>query len=164
HKARPHVLLLVILFGAALLYGDGVVTPAISVLSAVEGLKGAAPSLAPAIVPITIVILVLLFLVQKRGTEGIGFVFGPVMVLWFFAIAALGTRQIILHPGVLAALNPYHAMHFLFAGPEHAFSVLGAVILCIAGGEALYADMGHFGRKPIALAWYGLVLPSLVLA
>jgi KUP system potassium uptake protein len=162
-KSRPHLLVLVVIFGAALLYGDGVVTPAISVLSAVEGLKAVAPGLAKWIVPITIAILVALFLVQRRGTRGIGFAFGPVMVLWFLVIGTLGVRQIIQRPTVMAALNPMHAVQFCTARPRDAFTVLGAVILCIAGGEALYADMGHFGRKPIALAWYGLVLPSLVL-
>ncbi|HEY4116787.1 MAG TPA: KUP/HAK/KT family potassium transporter, partial [Byssovorax sp.] len=162
-KARPHALVLVILFGAALLYGDGVVTPAISVLSAVEGLKSVAPGLASWIVPITIAILVCLFLVQRRGTGDIGVVFGPVMVLWFLAIAALGARQIALNPGVMTALDPRKAIGFVAASPGAAFTALGAVILCIAGGEALYADMGHFGRRPIAIAWYALVLPSLVL-
>jgi KUP system potassium uptake protein len=162
-KSRPHLLVLVILFGAALLYGDGVVTPAISVLSAVEGLKAVAPGLTTWIVPITVAILVLLFLVQRRGTQDIGFVFGPVMVLWFVAIAALGIGQIIHQPIVLGALSPTYAFRFCAAEPHQAFIVLGAIILCIAGGEALYADMGHFGRKPIALAWYGLVLPSLIL-
>jgi KUP system potassium uptake protein len=163
-KARPHALVLVILFGAALLYGDGVITPAISVLSAVEGLKAAAPGLTSWIVPITIAILVGLFAVQRRGTSGIGVVFGPVMVVWFLAIAALGTAQIVAHPLVLQALSPHHMIRFFATGGLQAFGVLGAVILCIAGGEALYADMGHFGRRPIAIAWYGLVLPSLILA
>jgi len=161
-KARRHVLVLVIIFGAALLYGDGVVTPAISVLSAVEGVKAVAPRLASFIVPITIAILAVLFFVQRRGTQGIGFVFGPVMVLWFLAIGTLGAIQIAHQPIVLSALNPVHAVRFLSQGVE-SFSVLGAVVLCIAGGEALYADMGHFGRRPIIIAWYGIVLPSLVL-
>jgi KUP system potassium uptake protein len=162
-KARRHALVLVILFGAALLYGDGVVTPAISVLSAVEGLKAVAPSLTPWIVWITVVILIGLFLVQRRGTHRIGFVFGPVMVLWFLTIATLGAVQIVRAPIVLAALNPMHAVRFFRIGGLSAFSVLGAVILTIAGGEALYADMGHFGRRPITLAWYVLVLPALIL-
>ncbi|CAN5719502.1 hypothetical protein BH09MYX1_BH09MYX1_00410 [soil metagenome] len=162
-KHRPKILVFTILFGASLLYGDGVVTPAISVLSAVEGLKLAAPPLAPYIVEITVAILVVLFLVQRRGTEGIGFVFGPVMALWFIVIASLGIRQIIHAPEVLEAIDPRSAIRFCAARPKEAFTVLGAVILCIAGAEALYADMGHFGRKPIAIAWYGLVLPSLVL-
>jgi len=162
-KARPHALVLVILFGAALLYGDGVVTPAISVLSAIEGLKAVAPGLTPWIVPITIAILVGLFMVQRHGTHSIGVVFGPVMVVWFLAIGALGLAQVVRAPGVLVALNPVTAIQFFRGSPSAAFGSLGAVILCIAGGEALYADMGHFGRRPIALAWYALVLPSLVL-
>jgi len=162
-KARRRLLVLVILFGSALLYGDGVVTPAISVLSAVEGLKGAAPGLTKWIVPITIAILVALFLVQRKGTQGIGFAFGPVMVVWFLAIAALGVRQIVRTPLVLLALDPRRAVIYFAHGGWGAFSVLGAVILCIAGAEALYADMGHFGRRPIALAWYSIVLPSLVI-
>jgi len=162
-KSRPFVLILVILFGSALLYGDGVVTPAISVLSAVEGLKTGAPSLAHWIVPITVAILVVLFLVQRRGTEDIGFAFGPVMVIWFLSIAALGLRQIIMNHQVVFALNPLYAYRFCTTHPHDAFVSLGAVILCIAGGEALYADMGHFGRKPIVIAWYGLVLPALVI-
>ena len=161
--ARRPLLVLVILFGSALLYGDGVVTPAISVLSAVEGLKGAAPGLTKWIVPITIAILVALFLVQRKGTQGIGFAFGPVMIIWFLTIAALGARQIVRTPLVLLALDPRRAIVYFAHGGWSAFSVLGAVILCIAGAEALYADMGHFGRRPIALAWYTIVLPSLVL-
>ncbi|MEO8875114.1 MAG: potassium transporter Kup [Polyangiaceae bacterium] len=162
-KSRPHLLVLVILFGAALLYGDGVVTPAISVLSAVEGLKAVAPGLTSWIVPITIAILVMLFMVQRRGTQDIGGIFGPVMVLWFVVIGALGIGQIVHKPIVLAAILPTYAFHFCAQQPHAAFIVLGAVILCIAGGEALYADMGHFGRRPLAIAWYGLVLPSLIL-
>jgi KUP system potassium uptake protein len=160
--ARPKVLVLVIMFGAALLYGDGVVTPAISVLSAVEGIKATTPALAHWIVPITIVILVLLFMVQRRGTNDIGFVFGPVMVIWFVAIGALGVASIVHEPIVMTAINPVWGVRYALARPHDAFVVLGAVILCIAGGEALYADMGHFGRKPIALAWYTLVFPTLI--
>jgi KUP system potassium uptake protein len=162
-KSRAKALVLVILFGAALLYGDGVVTPAISVLSAVEGVKAVAPGLARFVVPITVVILVFLFLAQKRGTQSIGFAFGPVMVLWFIAIGALGAMQIAKNPVVFSALSPLAAVRFATEEPGAAFTVLGAVILCIAGGEALYADMGHFGRRPIAMAWGGLVLPSLLL-
>jgi KUP system potassium uptake protein len=162
-KARPRALVLIILFGAALLYGDGVVTPAISVLSAVEGLKTAAPDLDRWIVPITIAILVGLFLVQRRGTERIGILFGPAMVVWFIAIGALGATQVEKNPMVLSALSPLHAARFFVESPRLAFTSLGAVILCVAGGEALYADMGHFGRRPIAIAWYALALPSLVL-
>jgi KUP system potassium uptake protein len=159
---RPIVLVLIVLFGAALLYGDGVVTPAISVLSAVEGLKTAAPSLASLVIPLTVVILILLFLVQKRGTEGIGHVFGPVMVVWFVAIGTLGVWQIFKNPIVLLAVDPRCAATFFMHGGRHAFLVLGAIVLCIAGGEALYADMGHFGRRPIALAWYAIVMPALL--
>lgn len=163
-KARSSALVLVILFGAALLYGDGVVTPAISVLSAVEGLKAVVPSLASwMIVGITVAILVGLFVIQRRGTQGIGFIFGPIMVVWFLAIGLLGLRQIVLEPSVLHALHPMYAIRFFQTGGLASFSVLGAVVLCIAGGEALYADMGHFGRRPVVLAWYGLVLPTLLL-
>lgn len=162
-KARAHSLVLVLIFGAALLYGDGVVTPAISVLSAVEGMKAATPALSSWIVPTTIAILVALFLIQRRGTEGLGVVFGPAMVLWFLAIATLGARQIVREPLVLSAVNPFHAVRFFAGSTGAAFTALGAVILCVAGGEALYADMGHFGHRPIAIAWYGVVLPALVL-
>jgi KUP system potassium uptake protein len=160
--ARPKVLVLVIMFGASLLYGDGVVTPAISVLSAVEGLKAATPTLAQWIVPITIVILIALFLVQRRGTQNIGFVFGPVMVIWFLAIGALGIASIAHEPVVLTAVNPACAVRYALLRPHDAFVVLGAIILTVAGGEALYADMGHFGHKPIAIAWYALVFPTLI--
>jgi len=159
---RPKVLVLLVLFGAALLYGDGVITPAISVLSAVEGLKIAAPSLSSWVVPITIAILVGLFVVQKRGTQGIGTVFGPVMIVWFLAIGVLGALQVVKNVDVLYALDPRYAVAFLGVGGSRAFMVLGGVVLTIAGGEALYADMGHFGRKPIAIAWYTLVLPCLL--
>ncbi len=162
-SARPRILVLVVLFGASLLYGDGVVTPAISVLSAVEGLKATAPGLAPWIVPITIAILIGLFSVQRKGTQAIGFAFGPVMVVWFLAIATLGVMQIVRTPVVLQAVDPRWAVRYFARGGLPAFSVLGAVILCVAGAEDLYADMGHFGRRPIMLAWYGLVLPALVL-
>jgi KUP system potassium uptake protein len=163
-ERRARVLVLAVLFGAGLLYGDGVITPAISVLSAVEGLKAVAPSLTTNwTVGITIAILAALFMVQRHGTERIGFVFGPVMVVWFIALGALGARQIVHAPVVLTALNPLHAARFFLQRPHAAFATLGAIVLCVAGGEALYADMGHFGRRPIALAWYGVVLPALVL-
>jgi len=152
-----------VVFGAALLYGDGIITPAISVLSAIEGLEVATDKLKPVVVPITCVILVGLFAVQKRGTAGIGRVFGPIMVVWFLSIAALGIGFIIKNPDVLQALWPGHAVTFFAAHGAHGIIVLGAVVLAITGGEALYADMGHFGRGPIRVAWYGLVLPSLVL-
>lgn len=151
------------LFGAALLYGDGVITPAISVLSAVEGLSVATNVLDPYIVPITVVILVALFAVQRRGTGGIGKVFGVAMVVWFFSIAAAGLSWVIRAPRILHAVNPVHAVRFLSHHGLKGFLVLGAVVLCITGGEALYADMGHFGRRPIRIAWYTLVFPSLLL-
>ncbi len=160
---RPLWLVLLVLFGAALLYGDGVVTPAISVLSAVEGLKIAAPALSELVVPLTAVILVGLFFAQKKGTEGIGYVFGPLMVFWFVSIGVLGLLQVVKHPVVLTAIDPRHAIAFFVNGGKDAFLLLGAIVLCIAGGEALYADMGHFGRRPIAIAWYALVVPALLL-
>jgi KUP system potassium uptake protein len=152
-----------ILFGAALLYGDGVITPAMSVLSAVEGLEVATNAFDHATVPITVAILLALFWGQKGGTDRIGRVFGPIMLVWFGTLAVLGTLAIMRYPEVLGALSPSHALRFLFADPKHAFVVLGSVVLCITGGEALYADMGHFGRKPIQLAWYVAVFPALVL-
>jgi KUP system potassium uptake protein len=152
-----------VVFGAALLYGDGIITPAISVLSAVEGLEVATTALKPAIVPLTCVILVGLFWVQKRGTAGIGKVFGPIMILWFGTLAVLGATHLVKNPAVLAAVDPRYAVRFFAAHGEHGFAVLGSVVLAITGGEALYADMGHFGRKPIRLAWFALVLPALVI-
>ena len=151
------------LFGAALLYGDGVITPAISVLSAVEGLEVATPALAPWIVPVTVSILAALFLVQRRGTAGVGAVFGPATLVWFVSIALIGIPWIVAKPGILAAIEPAHAVRFLFAHGFHGFLVLGSVVLCITGGEALYADMGHFGLRPIRLAWYAVVFPALLL-
>jgi KUP system potassium uptake protein len=157
-------LLIVALIGAALLYGDGVITPAISVLSAVEGLKLDAPRLAPAVVPISIAILVGLFLVQRKGTAFIGNIFGPVMPLWFIAIAALGLRGIIMAPRILSALSPHHALVFLLhARPGIGFAILGAAFLALTGAEAMYADMGHFGRSPIRLGWFAVVFPALLL-
>ena len=157
-------LLVVGLIGAALLYGDGVITPAISVLSAVEGLKIDAPALAPMVVPITITILVGLFLVQRKGTEFVGNIFGPVMLVWFIAIAVLGLRGILQSPSILAAVSPHHAVLYLsHAGPGIAFAVLGAAFLALTGAEAMYADMGHFGRLPIQLGWFAIVSPALML-
>jgi KUP system potassium uptake protein len=161
---RRRLLLGVGLFGAALLYGDGVITPAISVLGAVEGIGVAAPGLPDWVVPlISALILVVLFLFQRFGTARVGAVFGRVMIAWFLAIAALGVHGILQHPGVLAALNPWYALAFLFRDGPHGFLVLGAVVLVVTGGEALYADMGHFGARPIRLAWFAVVLPALVL-
>ncbi|HEX3555593.1 MAG TPA: potassium transporter Kup [Thermoanaerobaculia bacterium] len=151
------------LFGAALLYGDGMITPAISVLSAVEGLEVATSFFRPYVVPITIAILVGLFVIQRRGTAKIGALFGPVMMVWFVVLAALGLRWIAHEPRVLVAVNPWHAVRFFLHDGLRGFLVLGAVFLVATGGEALYADMGHFGRRPIRLAWFTVVLPSLLL-
>src|ERR1700730_2739475 len=157
-------LLIVGLVGAALLYGDGAITPAISVLSAVEGLKVDAPSLAPAVMPLTVVILIGLFLVQKKGAGFIGNIFGPVMLAWFVVIALLGVHGIVRAPGVLAALSPLYAFDLLIHEDFHiSFAILGAAFLAVTGGEAMYADMGHFGRVPIRLAWFIVALPALVL-
>ncbi|MCS3449307.1 KUP system potassium uptake protein [Bradyrhizobium elkanii] len=160
---RAH-LLVVGLIGAALLYGDGAITPAISVLSAIEGLKVDAPSLTPAVVPITVVILIGLFMMQKQGTGFIGRIFGPVMLFWFAVLAALGIHGIVKAPGVLVALSPLYAFDFLIHQDFHvSFAILGAAFLAVTGGEAMYADMGHFGRFPIRLAWFAVCLPALVL-
>jgi KUP system potassium uptake protein len=157
-------LLIVGLIGAALLYGDGVITPAISVLSAVEGLKIDAPALSPAVAPITIAILVGLFLVQRKGTEFVGNIFGPVMLVWFIAIAVLGLGGILQSPSILTAVSPHHAVLYLsHAGPGIAFAVLGAAFLTLTGAEAMYADMGHFGRLTIQLGWFAIVSPALML-
>lgn len=157
-------LLIVGLIGAALLYGDGAITPAISVLSAIEGLKVDAPSLTPVVVPLTIVILVGLFVMQKQGTGVIGQIFGPVMLGWFVVLALLGIHGIIKAPAVLAALSPFYAINFLVHQDFRiSFAILGAAFLAVTGGEAMYADMGHFGRLPIRLAWFVVALPALVL-
>jgi KUP system potassium uptake protein len=162
--SRRAALLIVGLIGAALLYGDGVITPAISVLSAVEGLKIDAPALAPIVVPITIIILVALFLVQRKGTEFVGSIFGPAMLVWFLAIAVLGLTGIARSPAILEAISPHHAVLYLaHAGPGIAFAVLGAAFLTLTGAEAMYADMGHFGRLPIQLGWFAIVSPALML-
>ena len=163
-KSWRSYLLIVGLIGAALLYGDGVITPAISVLSAIEGLKLDAPGLTPMVVPISLAILLGLFLVQRKGTAFIANIFGPVMLLWFVAIGLLGLRAIGRNPAILGALSPHHALAYLVqAPPGIAFAVLGAVFLAVTGGEAMYADMGHFGRLPIRLGWFGVVLPGLLL-
>ncbi|MBI3149322.1 MAG: potassium transporter Kup [Betaproteobacteria bacterium] len=160
---QRRALIILGLFGAALFYGDGVITPAISVLSAVEGLEVATPALKPYVVPTALIILVVLFAVQRRGTATVGSLFGPVMVLWFFALGILGTISIAHTPEVLRALAPWHALRFFETHPLLGFFSLGAAVLALTGAEALYADMGHFGRKPIQLAWFGLVLPCLLL-
>jgi KUP system potassium uptake protein len=164
-RIRPGTLALTLmgLFGAALLYGDGVITPAISVLSALEGLNVATDVFKPYVLPASLVVLVLLFTAQMRGTASIGRVFGPVMLVWFLVIGGLGGAAVWQHPGVLLALNPLAALGFLAAHGWHSFIVLGGVFLAVTGGEALYADMGGIGRAPIRAGWYGLVLPSLLL-
>jgi KUP system potassium uptake protein len=156
-------LVLIGLFGAALLYGDGMITPAITVLSAVEGLDVATPFFEPYILPITIAILVALFAVQHRGTAGVARIFGPVTLVWFLSLAALGAYHIVREPGVLRAVNPLYAVHFFRENGWTGFLVLGSVFLVVTGGEALYADLGHFGAKPIRFAWFRLVLPALLL-
>ncbi|HET7488017.1 MAG TPA: potassium transporter Kup [Acidimicrobiales bacterium] len=162
-RGAPWVFLLVGLFGAALLYGDGMITPSISVLAAVEGTLVAQPGLKPLVIPAAVVILIGLFAVQHKGTAVIGRIFGPVMIVWFSTMAVLGGSHIVQRPGVLRAVWPGHAVSFFVHNGFTGFLVLGAVILVVVGGEALYADMGHFGRGPIAVGWYALVLPSLVL-
>ncbi len=165
-KDRPVLrrrLLLVGIFGTCLFYGDGVITPAISVLSAVEGLEVVSPAFRKAVIPLTLVILFALFAVQKHGTAGIGRFFGPITLVWFLAIAVLGVSHIVTHPEILWALSPHHALRFMFENPGTTFIILGAVVLCVTGGEALYADMGHFGKQPIRLAWFTVVMPALIL-
>ncbi len=165
-KDRPplrRLLMVVGLFGTAIFYGDGVITPAISVLSAVEGLGVAAPALTGWVVPVTLLVLTALFAVQRYGTGGIGKTFGPITLIWFFALIALGVPHIAEQPGVLVALNPTYALGFFYAQPLVSFIALGAVVLVVTGGEALYADLGHFGKLPIRIAWYGLVMPALVI-
>ncbi len=161
--ALRKVLLLVGIFGSCLFYGDGVITPAISVLSAVEGLEVVSPAFKSYVISLTLVVLLLLFSVQKRGTAGIGKFFGPLTVVWFATIALLGVVQIVGNPTILWALSPHHALRFIWLQPTIAFVILGAVVLCVTGAEALYADMGHFGKKPIRLAWFAVVMPALTL-
>ncbi len=164
HKpALRRRLLLIGMFGAALFYGDGVITPAISVLSAVEGLEIVSPAFTRYVIPLTLLILFALFLVQKRGTGGIGRFFGPITLLWFVAIGVLGAVQIVGNPAILKALSPWYALKFMFASPGTTFVILGAIVLCVTGAEALYADLGHFGKRPIRLAWFGIVMPALTL-
>lgn len=159
---RP-VIIAVGLFGAALIYGDGAITPAISVLSAIEGLQIATPAFTPYILPLTVVILVALFVIQPLGTARIGRAFGPIMLAWFWTIGLLGIWGISKHPAILFALSPHYAVQFLVHGGAHAFLILGGVFLCVTGAEALYADMGHFGAGPIRIAWSVVVFPCLVL-
>ncbi len=151
------------IFGACLLYGDGMITPAISVLSAVEGLKVVTLEFEKFVIPITLLILAVLFLLQKRGTAKIGALFGPIILIWFLTLAVLGIREIISHPMIFKALSPTYGISFLIQSGLHGFTVLGAVFLVVTGAEALYADLGHFGKKPIRLVWFGLVLPALVI-
>jgi KUP system potassium uptake protein len=150
-------------FGVALFFGDGVITPAISVLSAVEGLEVVTPAAQPYVLPISLTVLFLLFLVQKRGTDVLGKFFGPIMTVWFAAIGLMGLFPILQHPAVLKAISPYYALHFAFVHYQLAFVTLGAVFLCVTGAEALYADMGHFGKRPIRIAWFSIVMPCLIL-
>jgi KUP system potassium uptake protein len=165
-KDRPElrrILLVVGIFGTCLFYGDGVITPAISVLSAIEGLEVLSPQLNHYVIPLTLVVLFLLFAVQKRGTGGIGRFFGPITLVWFAAIALLGISHIVTNPAILKALSPHYAVLFMYRNPAITFIILGAVVLCVTGAEALYADLGHFGKKPIRLAWFAIVMPALTL-
>ncbi len=165
-KAQPklrQVLLLMGVFGATLFYGDSVITPAISVLGAIEGIEVATPALKAYVVPLSLAVLLGLFFVQRWGTAAVGRVFGPIIVLWFLTLAVTGVMQIAAQPSILAALNPLEAWQFLLARGWHVFAAVGAIVLALTGAEALYADMGHFGRRPIQLAWMGLVLPCLAL-
>jgi KUP system potassium uptake protein len=161
-QKRNSLILACGLFGAALIYGDGAITPAISVLSAVEGIKVVSPIVAPFVLPFCVIILFTLFAVQYHGTTRIGWVFGPVMALWFVAIGILGIGGIAQYPAVLMALNPWYGVHYLLTSGWTGFTVLGGVFLAVTGAEALYADMGHIGARPIRVAWYGLVLPTLL--
>ena len=165
-KDKPRlrkVLLAVGIFGTSLFYGDGVITPAISVLSAVEGLEVVSPHFKQYVIPLTLVVLFCLFAVQKRGTSGIGKFFGPVTLIWFLTIAVLGVSHIVTHPEILWAMSPHHALGFMWAHPGISFIILGAVVLCVTGAEALYADLGHFGKRPIRLAWFAVAMPALTL-
>jgi KUP system potassium uptake protein len=165
-KDKPElrrILLIIGIFGTSLFYGDGVITPAISVLSAVEGLEVISPAFEKYVIPATLVILFALFAVQKRGTAGIGKFFGPITLVWFAVLALLGAAQIITNPIILKALSPHYAVMFMWFNPGTTFIILGAVVLCVTGAEALYADLGHFGKKPIRLAWFAVVMPALTL-
>ena len=157
------VLLMVGIFGTALFYGDGVITPAISVLSAVEGLEVVSPAFRRYVIPLTLVVLFALFVVQKRGTGGLGRFFGPITLVWFITLAVLGVVHIWHDPVILLAISPHYALGFIIDNPLVTFIILGAVVLCVTGAEALYADLGHFGKKPIRLAWFAIVMPALTL-
>lgn len=162
---RRHVSVILLgLVGASLLLADGTITPAISVLGALEGLAVATPVFTPVVVPLAVVILIALFALQRRGTARVAMIFGPVTLIWFATIAVLGLRSIAAEPRVLAAVNPLHAVRFFLANGTHGFLILGAVVLCITGGEALYSDLGHFGRRPIRLAWFTIAFPALLLS
>lgn len=162
-KTEKWMLIVIGVFGASLLYGDGILTPAISVLGAMEGLSVATPTFSPFVVPITITILFALFLIQSKGTTGVGKIFGPVTLFWFFVIGALGVAQIYHYSHILIAINPYFGIDFFLRNGWHGFIILGSVFLVVTGGEALYADMGHFGTRPIRLAWFTVALPALLL-
>lgn len=162
-KGKKAFIVFIGLFGAALLYGDGMITPAISVLSAIEGIKIITPVFEPYILPITIAILIGLFIFQKKGTSGVGFIFGPLMLVWFTTLGLLGVRSLLQSPEILKALNPYHGVQFFAAHGWPGVLVLGSVFLVVTGGEALYADLGHFNLKSIRIGWFGLVLPGLML-
>ena len=165
-KDRPElrrILLVVGIFGTCLFYGDGVITPAISVLSAIEGLEVVSPAFKEYVIPLTLAVLFCLFALQKRGTAGIGQFFGPITLVWFAAISLLGIFHIASNPAILKALSPHYAALFIFDNPLTTFIILGAVVLCVTGAEALYADLGHFGKKPIRLAWFSIVMPALTL-
>ncbi|MFM8945105.1 MAG: KUP/HAK/KT family potassium transporter, partial [Actinomycetota bacterium] len=161
--AKAGILVTLGVFGTSLLYGDGIITPAISVLSAVEGLEEVSMSFKDWVIPIAIAIIAALFLVQRRGAGAVGKVFGPIMMIWFATLALLGLSKIVDAPEIIQSINPYHAYHYFTHQTGKAFLSLGSIFLVVTGGEALYADMGHFGRKPITYGWYGMVLPSLVL-
>src|SRR6202142_4441973 len=160
---RQRVIVMLAALGAALFYCDALITPAISVLSAVEGLENLSPTTAGAVVPVTLVIIIALFAIQSRGTERVGRMFGPIMVLWFLVLAVTGLLALIKHPSVLAALSPGFGLLLLLQRPGVSLAILGGVFLAMTGGEALYADMGHFGKKPVRIAWFAVVWPSLVI-
>jgi KUP system potassium uptake protein len=162
-QRQRNIIIALGLFGTALFYGDGIITPAISVLSAVEGLQVAAPGLQAYVLPVTIVVLIALFMFQSYGTDTVGLLFGPIMLIWFGTLGLLGWLSVYQNPHVLQALNPIYGVHFFLEHGWHAFIALGAVVLALTGAEALYADMGHFGKRPIQMAWFSMILPALAL-